>query len=56
VLPVFVLLGAQTAGLLLLNLPLALLAAILLAVLDVLVVAWGRVLFSREQILVRWRG
>jgi ABC-2 type transport system permease protein len=56
VLPVFVLLAAQAAGFLLFNLPLALLGAALLALLDVVVLGWGRWLFSREQILVRWRG
>ena len=54
-LPVIALLMAQLTGFFLLGGVFVALGAAVLAALDVALLAWGRRLFQRERILVRWR-
>jgi ABC-2 type transport system permease protein len=55
VLPIVALMVGQSAGLFLLSLEMVLAGALLLAVLDLVVLALGVSLFNREAILTRWK-
>ena len=55
VLPLMALVVGQASGVLLLGLPLVLLVAAILVVVDAAVLAFGVSLFNREAILTRWR-
>ena len=55
ILPIVFLFTAQLNGLYFLRLPVILVAAAVLAVVDALIIALGVALFDRETILVRWK-
>jgi ABC-2 type transport system permease protein len=55
ILPLVAIMVGQSTGLFLLSVPLVLAGALILAVLDVIVLALGVSLFNRETILTRWK-
>jgi hypothetical protein len=55
ILPLVAVVLGQATGLLWLGLPLVLLGALVLLLLDVALLAAGTALFDRETILTRWR-
>jgi ABC-2 type transport system permease protein len=55
ILPIIALFTAQLQGLYFLNLPVVMIAAVALAIIDLAVLGVGVALFDRETILVRWK-
>lgn len=55
VLPVVALVAAQATGVFLLGVPFVLVGAVLLALLDLALLAWGSRRFDRERVFVDWR-
>jgi ABC-2 type transport system permease protein len=55
IVPVLGVMFAQLGGLLVVNVPLVLISAVLLAAVDAVLIYFGARMFQRETILTKWR-